>query len=337
MDRYSLQNNDAFLSRRKFATLLSIIVSVSTIGYMISQLGYATIVATFRQLDVGWLAVAVILMLLNYLFRAIRFQQLLYNPQLGFWQIFSVTCLHGMFNYLMPAKTGEISFFMLLKQRLQVPIASSTPTLIMARLLDFSVIAFFLPIVVIAFWSQLPTVIIIVALIFCGLTYLVVSGLMVYFYWQDITVELIPSDVRLTFKQRIFILWQKVMIGMQLITQRGQFVSLLLATTVIWFCVYSYSYAMVLSLGYSVDFFHVIAVSLMSIPVTLLPFQGVAGLGTHEVSWIFVFTLFGYSYETALAIAVGTHGIVFGLVLFMGGMGAVLSIKELQVKSSSEE
>ncbi len=60
-----------------------------------------------------------------------------------------------------------------------------------------------------------------------------------------------------------------------------------------------------------------IVVSIIMVPMTLLPFQGVANLGTHEAGWIIALSLFGQPQETALTIAVGSHLI---MLLFIRGV-----------------
>lgn len=317
------------LSRRTLTMGLSVFVSVGTIGYIVNHLELVEIVATFYQLDSSWLAITTLFMLLNYVIRTLRFRLLLHNPQLTVLQLFSITCLHGMFNYLMPAKTGELSFIMLLKQ-LDISISSSSATLITARLFDFATIAMFLPLVLIAFWSHLPPVMIVVAIVFCGLVYLIVGGVMLYLHQLDTDkLDIGLATAETSFSQRIIRLWYKIAVGMRLINQRKQYISLWLLTIGGWLCLYICLYAMVLSLGFSVNFSQIVVVSMIMMPMNLLPLQGLANLGTHEVGWGMALLLFGYSREIALMIAVGTHSILLGVVLLIGGLGGVLAIIKL--------
>jgi uncharacterized membrane protein YbhN (UPF0104 family) len=58
--------------------------------------------------------------------------------------------------------------------------------------------------------------------------------------------------------------------------------------------------------------------------MTLLPIQGFANLGTHEIGWAAAFTLFGYSKAAALNIAVSSHIIWLFFVLLLGALGLLL-------------
>ena len=59
---------------------------------------------------------------------------------------------------------------------------------------------------------------------------------------------------------------------------------------------------------------------MVMIPLTLLPLQGFANIGTHEVGWTSVLVAFNYPYETALAIAAGSHFVLLLSVLISGGL-----------------
>jgi uncharacterized membrane protein YbhN (UPF0104 family) len=67
-----------------------------------------------------------------------------------------------------------------------------------------------------------------------------------------------------------------------------------------------------------------IVVSIIMVPMTLLPFQGFANLGTHEIGWAAAFALFGYPETTALNIAVSSHIVLLLFVLLLGSLGVIL-------------
>jgi uncharacterized membrane protein YbhN (UPF0104 family) len=61
------------------------------------------------------------------------------------------------------------------------------------------------------------------------------------------------------------------------------------------------------------------------VPLTLLPLQGFANIGTHEIGWASVLIAFGYPYKTALAIAVGSHFVLLVSVLLVGGISFLMA------------
>jgi uncharacterized membrane protein YbhN (UPF0104 family) len=73
-------------------------------------------------------------------------------------------------------------------------------------------------------------------------------------------------------------------------------------------------------MGLPVAFYHIAIISMVMIPLTLLPLQGFANLGTHEIGWTSVLVAFDYPYKTALAIAAGSHFVLLLSVLVSGGL-----------------
>jgi uncharacterized protein (TIRG00374 family) len=112
------------------------------------------------------------------------------------------------------------------------------------------------------------------------------------------------------------------------IDRRGKYWTLTLVTLAIWLCVQANFYLIVLALGYPITFFEIIVVSVIMVPMTLLPLQGFANLGTHEIGWTVAFSLFGYGQETAFSLAISTHIIMLIFVLMLGLIGYSLISKE---------
>lgn len=324
------------LSRRFLTTFASAVISLATIIYVATQLDWAAAYDTFSQLHRGWLAVAWLLMMVNYWLRTIRFQMLLDLPEVPFREMLSVTCLHGMFNYFMPAKTGELSLLFLLKQRLGVSLGSSTATLVTSRFFDFATVALFLPLVLFIFWEQLSPAMIYASLIFCVVVYLA-AGVAVWLLRQPMIPTPAPvyqpdDNLGQYVHKRLLKIWGAILEGVQIINQRGQYGRLWAITIAIWLCVYSYVYLTVVSMGYYLSYFQIVVISVIMIPMTLLPAQGVANLGTHEVGWVIAFRLFGYSHDEALTIAVGSHLIILFLMISVGLLGVLTSFIMLKNK-----
>jgi len=313
-------------TRQTITTIVSGVISLAVIVYLVGRLDWQASYQTFTHLNWGWLLAAWLIFLLNYTLRTLRFQLLFHGLEVPFRPLFSVTSLHGMFNYLMPAKSGEFSFLFLLKRRLRVSLSRSTAILLVVRFFDLATIALFLPTVLVAFWQRLPASVIYVSLIFSALIYILGGGVL----WLLRKSTFAPAAAggagrpASGWAARLQLAWQELVEGIRLIDQRGQYGRLWLLTTGIWLCVYANFYFIVLSMGYRFTFIQMVVVSIIMVPMTLLPVQGVANLGSHEVGWIIALSLFGQYEEAALAIAVGSHVILLLFVLLLGGLGLLL-------------
>ena len=318
---------------KKRANLIGFTFSLVVIVYIVTKLDWQVVIQTFTQLDFRWLAAAFGVYLINYVFRSLRFQTLLNLGSVPFRHLFGITNLYGMYLYLMPAKTGELSFPLLVKNRLNVPLPESTAILITARFFDFATVALFLPFVLVFFWDMLHPWVRIVVFLFIGGVFLIGVG----FIWlvrQPARTQRLQQIHTADFHPLVFRLWNSFIMfiqSMQAIDQRKQYVRNWLITIIIWFCVQTTFYFIVLSLGESLSFYQVIVVSIIMIPMTLLPIQGFANLGTHEIGWVAAFSLFGYPETNALKIAVSSHIILLLFVLLLGSLGLILIKKPKQI------
>ncbi len=89
-------------------------------------------------------------------------------------------------------------------------------------------------------------------------------------------------------------------------------------------------------MGLPVAFYHIAIISIVMIPLTLLPLQGFANIGTHEVGWTSVLVAFDYPYKTALAIAAGSHFVLLLSVLVGGGLAFFGARKSFNHKGDKE-
>jgi uncharacterized protein (TIRG00374 family) len=310
---------------KKKANLIGLLISLAVIGYVLMKLDWQTVYNTFASADLSLLIAAFGIYLLNYVLRTVRFRMLLNLQDIPFQHLFGVTNLYGMYLYLMPAKSGELSYPILLKSRLNVPLPTSTATLIAARFFDFATIALFLLAVLGVFWDQIHLWIRLGSLLFVGIVLLFGIGLL-WFIRNPSRTERI-QQIEAGSHPFIVRLWNalaKLIDSMRAIDQRGGYWRLWLLTIAIWICVQTNFYFIVLSLGESLTFLQMMVVSIIMVPMTLLPIQGFANLGTHEIGWAAAFALFGYPETTALNIAVSSHIILLFFVLMLGFLGFLL-------------
>ena len=125
-------------------------------------------------------------------------------------------------------------------------------------------------------------------------------------------------------RERISYSWRQVLIALRNIDRRGEYLPLWLLSAGIWLCVYANFYCIVASLGFEPTLLQMIVVSIILVPLTLLPVQGVANIGTHEAGFVAALSIFGYSIDTAVVIAVTSHVVLFVFVLIWGATGALL-------------
>ena len=313
--------------RVNWKAILSLMASVGVVALLITQLDATELRRTLEDASLLWLGVGLLVYLLNYILRTLRFRQLLPTRQISFAHLFSVSSLYGMFLYLLPGKSGEVTLPAMLKLRQGVNVSEGTAMLVVARFYDLLSVALFLPLVLVAFRERIPNVMFYSALAFVSLMVPVGMG---YFVWlrREGTEPLVAAESETGWIARARH-WMGCLVSSlrTLARMKGQG-WLLLTTIAIWLCVYTNLYFVAASLGYWLEFGHVVVFSILMIPLTLLPVQGVANIGSHEAGWVIAFVIFGYSSEQALVVAMASHvallleALILGSVGWLAGLGA---------------
>ena len=104
--------------------------------------GYARLLAPWQGVAGGLIAAVVLAQMASYSLRALRIY--LAEPRIpkGAWgRCLQLILLNNLFNLLLPARTGEASFPLLLKRWFGVGLTEGTGTLLWLRLLDLNVLA----------------------------------------------------------------------------------------------------------------------------------------------------------------------------------------------------
>ena len=306
-------------NRNLLLYIISGILSAVLLAYLLLNLDWEILRVAFSDLHWGWLGMAFLAYLLNIFLRALRFTNLIYSRPVKWIELVPVSALHNILMYLMPAKTGDVAYIFLAKDRLDLSLTEGTATLLAARYYDFSVVALVLAILLPFSKKDMPVWIFESSVIFCLLILLGTIGILLFLRFSKPATDNQPVGEK-TLITRIRAAWTKFIAGLREIQNHGAHGRVALLTAGIWLCVYSNFYFATRSMGLPVAFYHIAIISIVMIPLTLLPLQGFANIGTHEVGWTSVLVAFGYPYKTALAIAAGSHLVLLFSVLISGGV-----------------
>jgi uncharacterized membrane protein YbhN (UPF0104 family) len=103
--------------------------------------GWREVLQAWTHVSVPLAAGAVLLMFASYASRAARLMSYLRRAvRVEFWPAMRVTLVHNLFNHVLPFRTGEVSFPILLKRAFGVEVGRSVVTLMWFRLLDASIV-----------------------------------------------------------------------------------------------------------------------------------------------------------------------------------------------------
>lgn len=100
-------------------------------------LGWGEILSRWQHVGAGTGLVALSLLVATYFIRTHRMQDYFRNETRGrFLALFRVTQIHNLLNIMMPLRSGETSFPLLMRSEFGVPLARGASALLVLRLLD---------------------------------------------------------------------------------------------------------------------------------------------------------------------------------------------------------
>ncbi len=338
--------------------VFSILISAGLLFFLFRYISFGAVKDLFLHLSYPALSAYFALLASGILFRTWRYKLMLPRVSIGFWGLAGVTMIRNLFVDFLPARLGELSFIWVLNKRYNVAVELSGSAFVGAFIFDL--IALFPLLVVAIGLSPLHTryagkwlmVLFSGAFVFLGVMVIFSQRILpVFIAWaRQPGVERPMKRFRY-----LYMLYEKIVeTARQLILLRkqgigGQLFLLSLGVRLSkYVSLFFLFYAVVKNMGYSfhdLNPFTIFAGTAFTEVSSLLPIQGLAGMGTWEATWAAVFVFFGFSKSTAVLSGIGVHwitqiteysiGIISMLLLFWPRKGKASLPWQLQVSCRS--
>ncbi|MFO8174635.1 MAG: lysylphosphatidylglycerol synthase transmembrane domain-containing protein [Gemmatimonadota bacterium] len=295
------------MNRRSLGWALGVVLFLGVALLVHFSVGWRALLAPWKEIPPGSLGVALFLVLVSYALRTVRIHQYFAPATTGaFTRSFRLVLIHNLFNNLLPMRSGEASFPLLMKRDFQVPFARSVPGLFYLRLLDLHFLLFlgavvFAPGRGIPGWAA-PAV----------LLPLPVLGFLLQKWVQDrVGSGAMGAGRRVTWLEG-------------LPRSRRLFLGTWLWTGINW-SVKLLVFAWILRAFSPVSYPTALLGSITGELSSVLPFHGLAGAGTYEAGVMAGLLPMGVGMEAALAGAVNLHLFVLGTSILSGLLALPLS------------
>lgn len=290
--------------RNGFRLVLSILLLLALVYLVQRYIGWGRLLAPWREVSWPAIATAATLTLVSYWLRTWRLYDY-FRPELagGLLACLKLTLQHNMLNNLLPMRTGEISFPVLMHRYFFVPVTRSVSALLWFRLLDLHVLA------LLALWAAAGQwwpvwVSAVLALLAMPVPYLIAhySGKLAARFDEGSklaqALNALPQD-------------------------GGAFWRAWWWTAVNW-VVKIAAFAWVLQLFIDVSWAAAWMGAMAGDLTSVLPVHGVAGAGTYEAGVVAGLLPYGADAKAALAAAVNLHLFLLASTLIGGSVSLVL-------------
>ncbi len=284
--------------------------------------GWLPIMDVWRQFSVREILTALILIFLSYIIRTMRIFSYFHRIMHGhFLSSLRLVLLHNFFNNILPMRSGEIAFPVLIRKYFSIPVIASIPALLWLRLLDLHFLFMLGSITLIN--GQLDS-----NLGILTLTFLSAIPLILFFLPRYLSG-------RIAGKNECFSQWlQKVRQGLPG-SPAGFLISWIwtIANWTVKLIVFAWLLAKFTAASYDTALLGAIAGEFSSI----LPFHGFAGTGTYEAGVLAALIPQGIPFEAAIQGALNLHLFILGSTIISAVLAILIKPKIVAADSAGSK
>lgn len=316
-------------NKRILRVIISFIFPVIVIGYCLTHVNILQVADVVSQSSLEWLFLGILVAFFNISIRAYRFNLIITSKNPGLRKLFKIQCLFSMFTYLLPFKSGEISFLYLMKSKLKVQLEESAAMLLVVRVIDYLTISFLFFVMLFLVWKRIPynieTIILPVILILI-FVFLVLFATI----WKGEQIRWLLSNLskkswiyRNYIVQKFIEKLKEIIVSIGIIHHKKVYTKIICLSLLSWITNAAVFYVIIRSVGFNISCLTAICLVALMFPISFI--QGVGDLGTQEAQWIPVLMLFGFSQENAIIVSLSSHVVILLYAMLIGGYGWIAS------------
>jgi uncharacterized protein (TIRG00374 family) len=311
----------------KKKVLLSILVTFALVWLLLSHIDFDKTAAMFKAISPYKVALLVIIYGIYLNLNALRFRLLLHSKKVKFAQLLTITFLHNMYNRILPFRTGEVSYILLLRTKGAAGGPEAAASLLVARIFDYLTVSFMFVSAMLI--MDLSGKIQIIAWIMAGFMVFAVVMLAAitlrgnkFFDWLQ-TLFLSWNIGNNKVLRKIDLKGREVVQSLTVMGNKTTYALTFLLSISIWLSMFYMLYMIVLVLDKSaVGFGGAVIGSTFAVLTNILPIHGVAGFGTIESGWTVGYMLLGMPKHLAIGSGFLMHifilfsALAYGMIAF---------------------
>lgn len=317
--------------KKNWKKILSVIISLALVVFLLSQIDLVKGFRIISQMSLAWIILGFLAYLASVLLRALRWRILIHSKLIDFKDIFRVTILHIMFNNLLPARSGELTYLYFLKKNQAVSVAEGAATLLAARIFDvLTIVLLFLFSI---FWAGLYLSIESSQIILWSLGLLIIL-ILILFYLTKISrvfLKIFEEMIKKTWLKKsslaLFLInrSEAMIESLAAIRQKGIYLSILIISLMTWLAKFLMIAFLLIGLDIHLNLWQIVFGASLTQVANALPIQALAGFGTHEAAWTIAFIWAGLDKEMAIISGFAIHilGIIYALILVGYAVGFI--------------
>ncbi len=323
-----------FVKSKWFKISVSVIFTAICVVFIVKMVDFNYFFKSLKELNIVFVVLAIVSLLVSYYFRVLRYELLLdiKNAKL---KLFSVSAIHYSLNKILPARSGELSFPILLKKHLNYNYGYGITTLFFARILDFSAMIFLL-LVSSVFIKTVHINIIYVIVFSVGILFAML------FAWGfsekilDFILIKFENNEKKSGKIKTKIIEILRFIHEYKKSKKGAFLSKIALISIFnWIAIYFYYYFVVLAFDLKLDFFQTTFAATVSNFTFMLP-NSVGNIGPFEGAWAIGFYLIGIGKDVSIPIGLFANIFATLVTVVMAIIGLIFLKNKLNLTENKD-
>mgnify|MGYP000874992392 CR=1 FL=1 len=323
------------INKQKIYRLLFRLIGIVILLYILSNIDFSSLVGQFSNINIIYLFFGFILMLAVAVFKSLRWRSILesFNLRIGKLLSIKIYWLGLYVGIITPGKIGEVIKVYFLKAR---GFSSSKVLLsvIIDRILDLLVIMA-LGVIIAVFYLHFMML----QILILGLIVILLPCLLYYlFNRKNKLSKWLDSSFKKILNEKIYSHFSSFLnacLELKKINLRRA-VEALFYLIISWALYYGANYMIALALHLQISPMLLLSAIVVAIVASLLPIS-IAGIGTRDASFIYIFSLAGINRETALIFSfliliVDLLTVSFGLIPYLEESSLIARIKETDFK-----
>ena len=318
--------------------IFGFLVTVVLLVVLFSFVSVKEVLDTMKNLSLSVILIALFLYLLLFIFRTLRFRTLL-SGKIGFKKLFSIVCLHNYFALLLPFRTGEAGYVLLVKKE-GVDYPEGVGTLLIARLFD--IISIFLIFLAgFLFFKNPPGAIQTLLLVFFLVLFCMIVLILFLIIFKDkfkVVSDKIFGFLKLNNNKLVLFIRKKigqVLDSVKTVGFNKRSILVLFESLIIWIIMYLFAYLVLNDLGLEISLIEAIIGSSIGLTLIMLPIQGILGFGSIEGALTIAYLILGFSRDSIILASFGYHilSLVFAFLFVFLGWSIYNGMKKSRVNN----
>ena len=282
--------------RKKIWNWLKILLALLLIGYVISHTDLQALQLVWETLSQTWLLASIGCFVLMVIVKAYQYRALI-NPRLSFWNVLNIIILQNAISNFISNAAGVVSYMSMFRAEHGVKLSRSAVAFIIVKVGDLSAILFLMVSSLFFVWSTVSSIHTLLLILSIGILIVLVVFFAAVFYrhWFVEIVRRFLAWVRLdrfSVVRRWFALLESLG-GQDPAVINGMLLRGVLYSGIYFSLTIAWAFTLIQAFHIPINFPGMVFVSATQQIVSFLPIQVFGGLGVTEVSFLYLYGLFG--------------------------------------------